>query len=77
MIMNKGGCPSLNKTKYVLKQTSPRKIIPHIYALMCSRILMDIVHHHFFLRESIFYLGGKFLEMQFGEEGYRDRFPRE
>ncbi len=44
---------------------------------MCSRILRDIIHHHFFFKESIFYLGGKFLEMQFGEKGSKDKFPNE
>jgi hypothetical protein len=61
--MYRGGCPSLRKARYVSKQTSPRKIIPNIYVSMWSKILRDIVHHHLFLEESIFYLGGKFLEM--------------
>jgi hypothetical protein len=39
--------------------------------LLCPKILEDIVHHHL--------LGGgvKFLEMQFKEEGSKDRFPEE
>jgi len=77
MITDRGGCHSFKKAIYVLKQTSPRKIIPNIYVSMCLRILKDIVHHHLLFGESIFYLGGKFLEMQFREEGSRDRFPKE
>jgi hypothetical protein len=75
--MDRGGCPSFRKAIYILKQTSPKKKIPNIYVSMCLRILKDIVHHHLLFGESIFYLGGKLLEMQFGEKCSKDKFPKE
>jgi hypothetical protein len=78
MIVERGGCSSTKKAIYVLKQTPLGKIIPSIYAMMFSGILKDSVHHHVLPRESIFYHGGgEFPKMQFGEEGSRDKFPKE